>query len=499
MSEVSAALVEPAVDPSDTSTALVDDLAGVAERMREAGALYARWRAHPAAARRWPDEPWGTDQDARALDDLRGIDFGVMDATFARMTALATAAEAVGPLVAAARAGLEERWDNRADQAAALRLSDFASALGAWRDSAGQLGAAMEGARRTVASVLRRWADEVRGADARVSDPSLRHAHIDLVDAALDAGHTPQSLRTMGIPLGGDPVVPSHEVLGWLDDFAARHSAELVRLRRGALAARDAVEQVWGVLGQVLAEVPADPFAVFAPPEPAPDETRVTIRDGEHSMVLTGPDEHGRYELALPGGTRSLDFSNGPVRFTDGDTAVTATLVGDGKVAITLDDGDGPPVTYTVDASGDEQPEPVPAETPVKPSGDDAGPGGGAGGPGGGSAAIGGGGAAGADAGAPTPVAEGPSTGAEAPAGDQHRAAAPAAAAAGGASGGSGGGMGGGMPMGGGMGAGAGQGQGGDNERKQSAWRIAGNIFDDKDPASGFDGIIGIDPGRKQA
>ncbi|MFC7617885.1 hypothetical protein ACFQV2_35255 [Actinokineospora soli] len=46
------------------------------------------------------------------------------------------------------------------------------------------------------------------------------------------------------------------------------------------------------------------------------------------------------------------------------------------------------------------------------------------------------------------------------------------------------------MPMMGGMGAGGG-GQGGDNERKSGQWKVQGSLFDDVDPAAGFDGVIG--------
>ncbi|RLK60843.1 hypothetical protein CLV68_1357 [Actinokineospora cianjurensis] len=46
-------------------------------------------------------------------------------------------------------------------------------------------------------------------------------------------------------------------------------------------------------------------------------------------------------------------------------------------------------------------------------------------------------------------------------------------------------------------GMGGGGGGGGDTERKSSQWRLVGSLFDDTDPATRFDGIIGEDPANR--
>ena len=503
---ITAALVEPGgSDTGETSTALIDaEIATRAQALstREAGAVYARWRTHPAAKQGWSEPVWGTPEDEKLLADLRGVEFWALDATAARLSALSDAAEALREAVDVVGTGLYDAWDEAVATAATGRFGRYASGVRSWQDGVTRLAVGIEGAREVVSGVLRAWADDARAVDPRVDDPALRQTQMDRVDAALGGGalwgraFVPDELRSPGmcdLNARSGPPWPSHDVMAWLDEFCGRYDALVGRFRSGLRAAHEAVSAAWQVLGEVAGAVADEPFAGAVSGPAVTEGDRVVIRDGERTVTLVGPDEQGRYGLTVDGETHVLDLSDGADSVRVGDTTISAEQVGPGRVQVTVDDGVGAPEKYTIESEG-AAPEPAEARdgavsTPAEAgSGSGGGAGAGPGGVGGGSGGVGGGPGAGPPAAAP--LGDGPMTGAQEMGEAKKAGGVPVAAAASGegSSGGRGAMMGGGM-MGGGMGAG---GQGGDSERKSGQWRIQGSLFDaTDDPAAGFDGIIG--------
>ncbi len=508
---ITAALVEPdGSDTGDTSTALIDrEIAKRAQALstREAGAVYARWRTHPAAKQGWSEPVWGTPEDEKLLADLRGVEFWALDATAARLAALTAAADALREAVDTVGTSLYDAWDEAIATAATGRFGRYASGVRAWQDGVTQLAVGLDGARDLVSRVLRAWADDARAVDLRVPDLATRETQMDRIDAALGDGalwgrtFVPDELRSAGtcdLNARSAPPWPSHDVMAWLDEFCGRYDALVGRFRAGLRAAHEAVSAVWQAVGELAGGVAGDPFEAAVSGPAVVDGDRVVIRDGERTMTLVGPDEQGRYGLTVDGETHVLDLSDGRDVVRDGETVITAEQLGEGRVRLTVDDGSGAPEKYTIE-SKDAAPEPVEAEDGGSSRPSEAGGSGGSGGSGGGvggsSGGIGGGPGGGSGAGA-SPVGEGSMTGAQ-EMGERRQGGVPAAAAAG-AGDGSGSGRGG--MMGGGMmgGMGAGGGQGGDSERKTGQWRVQGSLFDvNDDPASGFDGVIGaVSPGN---
>jgi hypothetical protein len=505
-----AALVEPGgSDTGQTSTALIDaEIAKRAQSLstREAGAVYARWRTHPAAKQGWSEPAWGTPEDEKLLADLRGVEFWALEATSARLSALADAAEALREAVDAVGTGLYDAWDEAVATAATGRFGRYASGVRSWQDGVTRLAVGLEGAREVVSGVLRAWADDARSVDLRVDDLAVRRTQVDRVDAALGDGSlwgrtfVPDELRSAGVcdlNARGGPPWPSHDVMAWLDEFCGRYDAVVGRFRGGLRAAHEAVSAAWQVLGEVAGQVADEPFAgaVSAPPVTGGD--RVVIGDGERTLTVVGPDSQGRYGVTVDGETRVLDLGDGSDEVRVGDTTIRAEQVGPGRVQVTVDDGVGEPERYTIESEGAAPAEArdgavsTPSEAGSGGSGSGgSGSGGGAGaGVGGGVGSGGGGGGPGAGPPAAAPLGDGPMTGAQEMGDGKRAGGVPVAAAAGEGSGGGRGGMTGGGMMGGGMGGG---GQGGDSERKTGQWRIQGSLFDGvDDPAAGFDGIIG--------
>ncbi|MFC7617886.1 hypothetical protein ACFQV2_35260 [Actinokineospora soli] len=433
---ITAALVEPGgSDTGDTSTALLDqEITRRCEQLatRGAGGVYARWRTHPAAGRTWEEPAWGTPEDEKLLADLRGIEFWALDSAAARLAALTDAADALRDAVDVVGNGLYDAWDESVATAAAGRFGRYAAGVRSWQDGVAQLAVGLDAARDAVSGVLRGWADDARAVDVKVDDPQLRQAQIDRIDDALGRGtlwgrtFVPDELRSPGLcdlNLRGAPPWPSHDVMGWLDDFCGRYDALVGRFRAGLRAAHDAVTGAWRELAELAGGVDRDPFAAaLAGPSTAPPVTggdKVVIRDGDRTMTLVGPDEQGRYGLTVDGKTHVVDPSDGPVTIRDGDTTITAEQLGPGRLQLTVDDGDGPPERYTVESTDAPPAKPVePADprdgarsTPSDAGGGAGGPsGGGAGGPGGGPGGPGGGAPVAA---APTPLGDGPMTGAQ--------------------------------------------------------------------------------------
>ena len=252
---------------------------------------------------------------------------------------------------------------------------------------------------------------------------------------------------------------------------------------------------------------------------------QVTIQDGDRTITVQSPDGRGHVKVGVgdgKGGTKTYDLDFDDESDTtgsgvvdgdgdpdtavihDGDTTITAERQdGDnGHIKLTVDDGTGNPTSYDIDFDDQEadpsggqvdpgaSPDPA-ADTSASAGGDvSAGGGGGSvgGGGGGGGGDYAGGGSTPSDA--QQTLAPGATTGSDTPTGSpDHGSTAPAGAGVGAAptAGPGGGGMGG-MPMG---GMGGGGGKGGDSERGASQWRTTGNLFDDEDPASNFDGVIG--------
>ncbi|MFC5286113.1 hypothetical protein ACFPM7_03545 [Actinokineospora guangxiensis] len=506
---ITAALVEPGgSDTGETSSALIDaEIAKRAQALstREAGAVYARWRTHPAAKQGWAEPVWGTPDDEKLLADLRGVEFWALAATAARLSALSAAAEALREAVDAVGTGLYDAWDEAVATAATGRFGRYASGVRSWQDGVTRLAVGLEGAGEVVSGVLRAWADDARSVDLRMDDLALRQTQVDRVDAALGDGSlwgrtfVPDELRSAGVcdlNARSAPPWPSHDVMAWLDEFCARYDALVGRFRGGLRAAHDAVSAAWQVLGEVAGEVVDEPFAGAVSGPPVTGGDRVVIRDGERTITLVGPDSQGRYGLTVDGERRVLELGDGSDEVRVGETVIRAEQLGPGRVQVTVDDGVGEPEKYTIESEGGAVAEARDGavSTPSEAGSGGAGSGGagsaGAGSAGAGSGGVGGvGGGPGAGATAAAPLGDGPMTGAQEMGDGKKAGGVPvAAAAAGEGSGGRGGMMGGGM-MGGGMGGG---GQGGDSERKTGQWRIQGSLFDGvDDPAAGFDGIIG--------
>jgi uncharacterized protein YukE len=254
----------------------------------------------------------------------------------------------------------------------------------------------------------------------------------------------------------------------------------------------------------------------------------VTIKDGNKTITVGQPDMRGRSKVTVDDGQGEpseyeVDFTpdepgetyedgvikagpDGKAVIQDGDAAITLEQVPGQSSQMKMTVDDGTPTSYDFDFdAGTDIPSPgIPdPSTPSSLGGTGLGgevPGGSGGGAGGGGVGAGGGG--GSFGGAETP---GPSTtpgpggmvGAQAPDQGASQGAAAAASGAGSGAGGSASGAGGapmgGMPMG---GMGGGGGQGGDQTR-QSKWRTQGSLFDDKDPAANFSGVVGRDPAEK--
>ncbi|SDD48094.1 hypothetical protein [Actinokineospora iranica] len=488
------ALVEPAAgDPADTSDSALDgDLAALAARLTDSGGLFSRWREHPAAKRGWAEQAWGTGDDRRMLDDLRGAEFGRLDASGSRLAGLAAAGGALAQVAGDLRAKVPDVWHGPVADTAEGRFDRLAATARAWQDSLTTLAVALDGAREVAADALRQWTDDLGSTrHLDVDDPAKRLTQIDRVDDALSRGSrwgarfTVEELRTPGKCDLNSPAGPlvevwsSTEAINYLDDFCARYDAAVGRFRRNLRDVHEATARGWAALADALRAIDPDPFRTFAAAAPGSSGERVVIRDGERTITVDNPD---------------------------------------GRVGITVEDGSGPAKSYLIEEQGavPEQAnsgapsappaEPAPAASEAAgqagagvPAGGAGGAiGAGAGGGGGGGVAVDGGGGGAADQ--PAPLAPGAATSAEAPPdGEQQRHSAPAAAGAHAAAPGQAGGMmGGGMGAMGGMGgAGAGGGQGGDTERKASQWRVVGSLFEESDPAARFGGVIGEDPAQR--
>ncbi|PPK69585.1 hypothetical protein V5P93_006770 [Actinokineospora auranticolor] len=487
--QVRAALTAPTgADLADTADALVEGPLAEPRGLlspRAGGAVYRRWRAHPAAKGGWTPEPWGP-ADERMVDDLRNAEFGGLAAARDRLAALAKAAEALREGAAGLRTRLSDTWGGRGADTAATRFDQLSVAARTWHDGLLRLATALDGGRGVAADALHGWAAQaatLRG--IAVDNLANRQDQIDRLDAALRS-YTPAQLRTPGtLNLNGiaeDPW-PSAEVIDYLDDYCGRYAAAVARFRADLRAVHDATAQGWRAFTDAIRAVDPDPFTAVTP------------------SSSTAP------SAAVPTGTAPSGAATGEsVTIREGGRAITV----DSSMGITVDRGDGKPTKYVVDSAPSPQPAPKPAaasaaaDTPGTPAPDAAATpseagvpaGGSAGGSvGGGGAAVGGGG--GTSAGQP-PLQPGAMTNAEAPPSQESRAgvggSAPAAAGPAAGAGMAGGGMGG-MPMGGG---GGGQGGGGgDTDRKASQWRLVGSLFDDNDPAAFFDGVVGEDPANR--
>ncbi|MGH3863990.1 hypothetical protein [Actinokineospora sp.] len=441
------------VEVDHTSTALITDniSAWCAQlSVRNSGSLFERWRSHPAARGGWQERAWGTQVDERALQDLQGIAFGKLEASRHRLAALAGAAAALGGVT------LSDGGHSPAVSLAADRLGRFTMAARAWQDGLTQLATALDGAHGVATEGLQVWVDELRSVspkDIAIDDSAKRDTQIDRLDDAMKSGtrwgrtFPVDALRTPGMcdlnlaPGQVGEAWPSNEVINYLDDFCARYDAIVGKFRRNLRDVHEATARAWLTLGDLARAVNADPFARLGSGTSGSTGESVTIRQAGHAIKVTEPDAEGRVALNV-----------------DGKQYVLGT-----------------------------QPEPAAQPAPEAVRG-----GGPAGESGTGSAGAGGGGAGGAS----TPPAEGISAGAQVPADDDveksRQAGAPAGAvAAGGAS------PAGGAPMGGGMGGGGGGQGGGDSERKASKWRLAGSLFDDRDPMASFDGVVGEDPAAR--
>lgn len=464
---VVAALTPPdVVDTADTSTTLIaDSLTAWCDQLsiRNSGSLFERWRAHPAARGGWQERAWGTQVDERALQDLRGSEFGKLDASRHRLAALAGAAAALGG------ATLSDDGRSPAVSLAVERLARFTVAVRAWHDGVTQLATALDGAHSVAADGLRDWVDELKSAslkDITVDDPAKRNIQIDRVDDAMNSGtlwgrtfpvdalRTPVICDLNLVPGQVGEAWPSNEVINYLDDFCARYDAIVGKFRRNLRDVHEATARAWLALGDLARAVDADPFARLGSGSTG---TSVTIHQAGHAITVTEPDAQGRMALNVDGKQYVLGAQP--------EQPAPEAVKGGGSAG---ESGTGSASTGSGGAGA-----------------------GGGGGGGGGAEALSGGGGGGS---ASTPPAEGAATGAQAPdEADRGRQSAPAGAApAGGAP------PTGGAPMGGGMGGMGGGGQGGgDNERKASKWRLAGTLFDDRDPMASFDGVVGEDPAAR--
>ncbi|SDH63087.1 hypothetical protein SAMN05192558_11318 [Actinokineospora alba] len=480
---VVAALTPPElVDTAHTSTALIaDTLTPWCEQLsiQNSGSLFERWRTHPAARGGWQERAWGTQVDERALQDLRGSEFGRLDVCRHRLAALAGAAAALG------NATLSDDGRSPAVSVAVDRLGRFTVAVRAWQDGLTQLATALDGAHSIAADGLRAWVDELKSVspkDITVDDPAKRTLQIARIDDAMNSGtlwgrtFPVDALRTPGVcdlnlaPGQIGEAWPSNEVINYLDDFCARYDAIVGKFRRNLRDVHEATARAWLTLGDLARAVDADPFAGLGSTASGSTGESVTIHQAGHAIRVTEPDADGRVALNVDGKQYVLGTQPEPAA-----QPAPEAVKGGGPAA--------EPGTGSAGAGG-------------AGSGGAGSGGAGSGGGGGGAEALGGGGGGGGGAAGPaTPPAEGISAGAQAPDDDAEKSRSGGAPAGGAAAGGAP--PAGGAPMGGGMGGAGGGGQGGDSERKASKWRLAGTLFDDRDPMASFDGVVGEDPAAR--
>ncbi|MBM7770280.1 hypothetical protein JOD54_000484 [Actinokineospora baliensis] len=251
-------LVEP-VREIDLADVVVDGgLAGVrlALSTREGGAVFQRWRDHPAAAGGWRQETWGP-RDERLIDDLRGTDFGALSAAAERLASIADAAGAVRDGAAGLRGRLADTWGGRGADLAAGRFDEFAVKARGWQESSVRLAAAVDGAREVVRTALRGWAeqaDTVRGLE--VDHLPTRLTQIDRLDGAVRANPV-DLLRSRGaheLNAPGEEPWPTAEVIEYLDGYCARYEAAIARFRRDLAAVHKATTDAWGLFASLLPE-----------------------------------------------------------------------------------------------------------------------------------------------------------------------------------------------------------------------------------------------------
>ncbi|GAA2965472.1 hypothetical protein [Actinokineospora diospyrosa] len=437
-------LVEPGTEVEVSDALLDGGLAAVRQALstRDGGAVFGRWRDHPAAAGGWRQETWGP-RDERLIDDLRGTDFGALASAAERLAVIAAAAGAVRDGAAGLRGRLSDTWGGRGADLAAGRFDEFATKARGWQESSVRLAAAVDGAREVVRLALRGWAEQaetVRG--IAVDHLPTRLTQIDRLDGAVRANPV-ELLRSPGahaLNAPGEEPWPTAEVIEYLDGYCSRYEAAIARFRRDLTAVHKATADTWDLFLSLLPKDSALPRDSALPKDSTVDSSavRVTARPDSVTVAVEGK------QYVIDGLTQQAPPVQTPPTQPTPPTQAPHT----------------PPA----------QPEPVAAHS--------------------------GGGAGPVSTGNPSVREPGPgmATGAEAPLSTepqrQPTTAAASAAAATGQSGFGGGGMMGGM---GGMG---GQG-GGDTERKSSQWRLVGSLFDEEDPAARFGGIVGEDPANR--
>jgi hypothetical protein len=419
------------------------------------GEIYQRWISHPAAKGGWSARPWGPDDD-RMLDELGGIDFGLLLGDSQRFANLRSATEEMRLGAESIHSRLSDAWSGPAAQTALDTIDKLGKASASFRDTLNQFAAALDLARSTTRDAI----VHVRQSGIRPFDlphgVEFRREQVRRLDMAIagqapyERPYSPAELRVpakVDLNIGSWEKWWSNEVINTLDAMCDSYANVIDPLRKLLTDTTTAITNSWTALDDALKRVSSgnlDPFGALK---------------------------------AVPPAKTSAAHTPDSVTIDDGQRKITAQHDAQGRLSLTVDHA-GAPSNLTAQApSPPASPGPTPASGTGGPS-----TGGGGSSTGGGSSAGGGGagpvGGAGAGAGSkPETPGPGSMSGMQQPASSQPEQ--PAAAGAGHpAAGGGGAPPGGGMPMGmGGMGAGGGQ--GGDSERKASRWRTQGDLFDD--------------------
>jgi hypothetical protein len=135
---VRAALVDPTdVNPGDTSDAQVDKVRWFMDFMGgEVGGLYNTWCGHPCAA----DDlqyalgnsvraMWDGNQEKTLINELRGINWGLIHDAQGRFDSLAKAAGAAGTSTTSGVNGIHSAWSDKAGAKAADKFNELAKPL----------------------------------------------------------------------------------------------------------------------------------------------------------------------------------------------------------------------------------------------------------------------------------------------------------------------------------------------------------------------------------
>lgn len=361
------------------------------------GSIYRKWRGHPAAKNGWDQEPWGTAEDKRIYDELHGTEFFKIDAGAERLTALASAADAMKTAVTGMQGRLQNAWHGDAADAAAGQFDSLAKAVQAYHDTLTTLSTALGSASGAgwPPVYANGWRQDGSTAFAdqapepmTIAEPSTQ---IDRINYRLYTEHsyTIEQLKQVSTCdlNSGDGAFSdtwwSDETIRGLDRMCDDYSSSIRWFRERLKTAHQAVKDAWTTLNGQLTGLrdggDIDPFAKLTMPEGKPgtgkdqdpglgdqqpppgitDPNRVDPNIVEHQQPPPGDQQPPPGQTTpsqtdpgqpVPGQPTPGQGGKESVTIQDGDRTITVDSEdGSGHVHLSVDDGSGKPKDYDLD------------------------------------------------------------------------------------------------------------------------------------------------------